>query len=194
MQTAYTKLISKSFDNVMTFIAAKDHLRILDDSQDTMVEACKKAAIAWAETRTERIFTESVYQIRIVPQDITLVLPLTDFVEITKLESITGNITEVLYSKTDPAGDFSDFLKVDAWPNPAEVTVLMDQLSTVDYLVITAKFGMGASVPEDITAAIKLLLAHFFQNPSEVVTGTIATQVPMGAEVILGMNAHKRFG
>jgi hypothetical protein len=194
MQTAYTKPISKSFDNVMTLQAAKDHLRILDDAQDTMVEACKKAAIAWAETRTERVFTESVYQIRIVPEDFTLVLPFPDFVEITKLESITGSTTATLYNKTGPVGILADYLTVDSWPNPAEVTVLMDQLSDVDYLVITASFGMGESIPEDITAAIKLLLGHFFSNPNEVVTGTIATQVPMGAEVILAMNAYKRFG
>lgn len=193
MQTAYTKLISKSFAEAMTLEVAKDHLRILDTDQDSVVEACRKAAISWAETRTERVITQSVYQIRIVPEDMTLVLPLPDFVEVTKLETVTGSVTAVVYDKAGVIGDLADYMTVDDWQNPAEITVTTDNLEGVDYLIITASFGMSV-VPEDITAAIKLLIGHFFQNPNEVITGTIATQVPMGAEVILAMNTFKRYG
>lgn len=195
MQTAYTKLISKSFDSVMTLATAKEHLSLLDTNKDSVVTACKNAAIAWAETRTERVITESVYEIRIEPDDVTIVLPLPDFIKITKLETVTAGVKTVVYNEAGPVGNLSDYITVDDFPNPAEITVTTDNIADdVDYLIITASFGMGASVPEDISQAIKLLLGHFFQNPNEVVTGTIATQVPMGAEVILAMNAFKRYG
>lgn len=195
MSTAFTKLISKSFEEALPLSEAKSHLRFLpgDTSQDALVTAYLNAAIQWAETRTERNIAASVYQIRIEPMDGVLVLPLPDFVEITKLETITDGVKTVVYNKVGPVGTLSDYMEVDDFPNPAELTLTTDNLEdTVDYLLITASFGMDM-VPEDIKSAIKLLLGHLYRNESEVITGTITSQMPQGAETILSLNTFKRY-
>lgn len=192
MSTAFTKLISKSFTDVISLSDAKAHLRVLGTAQDALVTAYLNAAIQWAETRTERNITSSVYQIRIEPMDGVLVLPIPDLVEITKLETITGGVEATVYEK-NVTGDLSDYLEVDDFPNPAELTLTTENLAdTVDYLLITASFGMDV-VPEDIKSAIKLLLGHLYRNESEVVTGTITSQMPQGAETILSLNTFKRY-
>lgn len=195
MQTAVTKLISKSPNNVMELSDAKDHLRILpgDTDQDTLVRACMNSAIQWAETRTERIFSDSVYQLRIVPEDMVLVLPITDFKEITKIETKAGSTLTTVFEK-DQTGTLSNYVEVDDFLNPAELTISTANISSdVDYLIITASFGMTL-IPDDISAAIKLLLTHFYENTNEVSVGRTANQIPMGAETILAMNTFKRFG
>jgi hypothetical protein len=193
MQKAITKFISRSFTDVISLQDAKDHLRILGTDQDSLVTRYLHAAIQWAETRTERVIAPSVYQIRIEPDDVTLELPLPDFIEITKLESVTDGAKTTLFEK-ETSGTLSDYITVDDFPNPAEITVSTSNLAdTVDYLIITASFGMD-TLPEDMKAAIQLLLGHLYRNESEVITGSIATQMPQGAETILSLNTFKRYG
>lgn len=193
MQKAITKFISRDFTDVISLSDAKDHLRILGTDQDDLVTRYLHAAIQWAETRTERIIIPSVYQIRIVPDDVTIEMPLPDFVEITKLESVTDGVKGTLYEK-DVTGTLSDYITVDDFPNPAEITIKTDDIAdTVDYLIITASFGIS-TLAEDMKSAIMLLLGHLYRNESEVVTGSIATQMPQGAETILSLNTFKRYG
>lgn len=193
MQTVLTKLISKSFTGLIDLDEAKEHLRILGTDQDSLVTDYLHSAIQWAETRTERNFASSVYQLRLVPQDVTLELPIPDFKEITKIETKTGSTVATIFEK-DASGNLSDYVEVDDFPNPAELTISTDNISSdVDYLIITASFGV-TSLPDDIKSAIKLLLGHLYRNESEVVTGTIASQMPQGAETILSLNTFKRYG
>lgn len=194
MQTVLTKLISKSFTGLIDLDEAKEHLRILGTDQDSLVTDYLHSAIQWAETRTERNFASSVYQLRLVPQDVTLELPIPDFKEITKIEIKTGSTLTTIYQKDPLVGTLSDYVEVDDFPNPAELTISTDNISSdVDYLIITASFGV-TSLPDDIKSAIKLLLGHLYRNESEVVTGTIASQMPQGAETILSLNTFKRYG
>ncbi len=198
MSTAYTKLISRDVTNVLSLSAAKEHLRILaaDTAQDTLITACLNSAIKWAETRTERIYASTVYEIRIPASEATIVLPYPDFIEITKVEAMTASGTRSnLFVKTPASGTLSDYITVDDWLNPAEITVLEDNLpSDAVHLIITASFGLGAETPEDVQNAIKMLTTHFYDNPREVEVGRTANQVPMGADMILSMHHFKRFG
>ena len=197
MSSAYTKLISSSYSNVLSLDNAKDSLRIprTDTEQDTLITSCLNAAIRFAETRTERIITESVFEIRIPAEAATIVLPFPDFLEITKVEEMDeSNVRTDLFVKDPASGTLSDYLTLDDWLNPAEVTVIEDNLSsTAEYLIITASFGMGSSTPDDLLNAIKMMLNHFFDNPKEVEVGRIASQVPMGADTIFSLYQFKRF-
>lgn len=194
MSTAFTKLISRVSSSVLSLEEAKSHLRILGTAQDTLVSTCLNAAVQWAETRTERVLSQTTYQLRIEPMDGTLVLPFPDFKEITKIETISGGTKAEVYNAEGPVGTLSDYVEVDDFPNPAELTFTTANLDEdVDYLLLTLTFQMTV-IPEDLKAAIKLLLGHLFQNSSEVVTGTIASQMPLGAETILSMHTFKRYG
>lgn len=198
MSTAHIKQVSKDLTNVLTLSQAKAHLRIpdADTGQDSLITMCVNAGIRWAETRTERVISDTVFQIRIPAQAMTIVLPKPDFVEVTKLEAtIPGAANETLYNKSDEVpSDLADYIEVDSWVNPAEITVITDNLPAgTEYLIITADFGMGDEVPEDLVNAIKMMMNHFFDNPREVEVGRTANHVPMGADMILGMYAFKQF-
>ncbi len=197
MSTAHLKLISKDLTNIISLADAKAHLRIpagLTD-QDSLVTACTNAAIRFGETRTDRVIAPSVYQIRIPAKSGTIVLPIPDFVEVTKVEAvITGEANQVIYDKSEEVGELADYMEVDSWVNPAEITVTVDLLpANSQYLIITASFGMGSPIPQDLTNAMKMMLSHFFDNPREVEVGRIASQVPMGADTIFGFYTYKAF-
>jgi len=197
MSTAHLKLVTKDLTNIISLADAKAHLRIpagLTD-QDSLVTACTNAAIRFGETRTDRVIAPSVYQIRIPAKSGTIVLPIPDFVEVTKVEAvIPGQANQVLFDKSEEVGVLADYMEVDSWVNPAEITVTVDLLpANSEYLIITASFGMGSPIPQDLTNAMKMMLSHFFDNPREVEVGRIASQVPMGADTIFGFYTFKMF-
>lgn len=197
MSTAHLKLISKTLTGIISLSDAKAHLRIpsgLTD-QDSLVTACTNAAIRFAETRTDRVIAATVYQIRIPAEEATVVLPIPDFVEVSKIEPMTsGTVGTKLYDKSDNTGTLTDYLQIDSWVNPAEITVITDDLpADTEYLIITASFGMTSPYPEDLINAMKMMLTHFYDNPREVEVGRIASQVPMGAETIFGFYTFKAF-
>jgi hypothetical protein len=197
MSTAHLKLISKDLTNIISLSDAKAHLRIpagLTD-QDALITSCTNAAIRFGETRTDRVIAPTVYQIRIEAKAATIVLPIPDFIQVTRVEAvIPGQANQVLYNMTGPVGTLADYVEVDSWLNPAELTVIEDDIPEgATYLILTASFGMGSSIPQDLTNAMKMMLSHFFDNPREVEIGRIATQVPMGADTIFGFYTYKAF-
>ena len=65
----------------------------------------------------------------------------------------------------------------------------MGRHGTLDDVVITCVVGFGASgssVPADIRHAILLIFAELYENREGFVTGTIATPLPMAADMLLG--------
>lgn len=200
MSTANLKLISKTLTGIITLAEAKAQLRIPADltDQDTLVTSCINAAIRFAELRTDRVIAPSVYQLRIPAEAATIILPIPDFIKVTKIEPMTaGTIGTKLYDESDDTGTLTDYLQIDSWVNPAEITVLDDELADIEYLIITASFGINvngvSAYPEDLKIAMQMMLTHFFNNPSEVEVGRIASQVPMGADTILGLYTFKYF-
>ena len=201
MSTANLKLISKTLTSIISLAEAKAQLRIPADltDQDTLVTSCINAAIRFAETRTDRVIAPSVYQIRIPATESTIILPIPDFIEVTKIEPMTdGVVGTKLYDKSDETGTLTDYLQIDSWVNPAEITVIEDDLpADTEYLIITASFGINvnglSAYPEDLKIAMQMMLTHFFNNPSEVEVGRIASQVPMGADTIFGFYTFKYF-
>lgn len=199
MQTAHTKLISRSYTGILTLDDAKDHLRLpvsLTD-QDTLIESCIMAAVATAEARTEHIYGQTIYQIRVASEAADLVMPYPDFVQVNKVESIdtAGAVTTLFQKNTSPTpnvGTLSDFVTVDAWVEPAELSILEDNLpESSQYLVLTLQFG-GGQIPFHVMQGIKMMLSHFYDNPREVEVGRTANQVPMGAETFFAMERFYR--
>ena len=196
MSSANLKLVSKTLTGIISLADAKAHLSIPADltDQDSLVTTLTHAAIRFAETRCDRVIAPTVYQIRIPATAMTIVLPIPDFIEVTKIEPMADSVIGTkLYDKSDDTGDLADYLQIDSWVNPAEITVLEDNIpADTDFLILTASFGMAA-YPEDLINAIKMMMSHFYDNPREVEVGRLATQVPMGADTIFGVYTFKSF-
>ena len=69
-----------------------------------------------------------------------------------------------------------------SWPSTRAVTGAVE----VDYLLGTA----AANVDPGLVTAVTLIAANFYENRTAVVTGTIATELPLGVQYIL--NRHRR--
>lgn len=199
MQTAHLKLISRSYTDILTLANAKDHLRIPEGltDQDGLIQSCIVAAIATAEARTEHIYGLATYQIRVAAQAADLVMPFPDFVRVSKVEAMddTGALTTLFQKGTgqDPdTGTLSDYLTVDSWLEPAEISITGDNIpEDAEHLVFTIQFG-GGTIPEHVRQGIKMMLSHFYDNPREVEVGRTANQVPMGAETLFAMERFYR--
>ena len=70
------------------------------------------------------------------------------------------------------------------WPDTRE------RLNAVK-ITCTVGFASAAAVPEDIKAAIKLMIGHLYANRESVVVGRIATELPMGVKFLL--DNHRSF-
>jgi len=60
-------------------------------------------------------------------------------------------------------------------------------------VTFVAGYADEASVPKAIVQAILLIVGHWYENRTEVVTGTIATQIPMAAKALLGSKRRVGF-
>ena len=55
-----------------------------------------------------------------------------------------------------------------------------------------AGYGLAATVPEAIKAAMKLMISHWYEHREEVVTGTISVEVPKTADTLLSLYTVER--
>lgn len=165
---------------------AKRHLRIApgDTDQDDEVARLVRAATAWVEKITQRALCLQRWRLHLdgFPCGAGAVsIPRPPLVSI---ESI---------AYTDATGDDQVLDDVSYVANPFEmlgrITLAQGQrwpLTLRQALSVRIDFTAGyESVPEDIISAILLLVGHLDQNREQVVTGTIATDLPMGAEALL---------
>lgn len=60
----------------------------------------------------------------------------------------------------------------------------------LDAITVTfvAGFGAAAAVPENIKRAIRLLVAHWYENRVAVVVGTTVEEVPLGFDALVGIS------
>lgn len=199
MQTAVQKLISKDYTGIISLEEAKGHLRIPVDltEQDALITSCIFAAIGTAEARTEHIYSATVFQFRVNPTAATIILPHPDFNEVTKVEALdtAGTATTLFQKGTSPdpdTGTLADYILVDDWTVPAELTILEDAIPTgTKYLVITLSF-QSTEIPKHVLQGMLMMLSHFYDNPREVEVGRTANQVPMGADTLFGMERFYR--
>lgn len=190
------KLLSFSTSGILSLDDAKDHLRIprADTDQDTLISALVDAAIQSAEDWTERKIGLSKYQFRIPAKVMEMSLPYAEFIEITKLSSITeaGSVT-VLYEKgVNPEGDLTTYISSDSYVIPSVLKVLDAIPTDVEYYLIEATFGMDL-ISDSLLQGIKMTLAHYYDNASAVEVGRTANEVPLGAKAIFHINRFMRF-
>jgi len=108
--------------------------------------------------------------------------PVSDIVEI-KYYSSAGNELTTL----DP-----DLYDVDLQNAPARISKAWNATYPEIYTRINAVqieieigYANAAAVPDDIKAAIKLLVAHLYENRESVVIGRMVNELPMGVKYLL---------
>ena len=186
----FYKVTTKPTFEPVTVKEAKKHCRVLDNSEDSLIEDLIVAAREYAELITGSKLAE---------QTITAVCD--KFPIINNLRLPVGpaiSVTSLIY--TDSKGtdtEFTDFT-LDSFSNPAKIVLNPNaswpsvDLHSVNPIKILYQAGNAETndIPKKIKQAIKLLVGHWFEHREEVITGVESFSVPVAAESLLQSMRH----
>jgi len=170
-------------DTIITVADLKTQLRVTHSLEDTLIGAMRSAAISWVEEHcniklgsyTARGYLPGFYNSRIPIGPVTA-------------------ISEVKYQVTEDTDYDTDLSTLDAglWftdliSQPSRIA-FRDVPSVYEYSLnpVVISFTAGYStIPAPVLQAIRLLVAHMYENRQEEVTGTITTRLKFGLEALL---------
>lgn len=183
----------------LTLDQAKLHLKIDDDIGDAELDEdvldLVRDATAHIEGVLGRVLITQVWQNRIdrfpcAGGAIELALPpviSVDRVDYIDVDGETRTLAPQCYEL--------DAQSETAWLVPAYGYVWPEARDQVNAITVTftAGYGGAAMVPSDIRRALKLLIRHWFDNPSAVNVGGIVTDMPQGVDLLLYKHRVMRF-
>lgn len=152
----------------------KAHLRVDHDDENASIERYARAAVKAVEKGAQRLLT---------PRSATLLLPgLPDGrlpIElpggpVSTVDSVTADGDPIVGAV--PVGDSPALLVPAAdWP-----------VVTGEGYPVQIVYTVGHDpAPDDLVVAVKLICGHFYEHRAAVITGTSATQLPMGARELI---------
>ena len=161
----------------------KSHLRVTHTQEDTLIGALRSAAISWVEEHCNiklGSYTARGY--------------LTDWCPAYFPIGPVTAISEVKYQTTADKDYTTDLTTLattlwftDAVTQPARIA-FRDYPTTYDYALtpVVVTFTAGyTTMPAPVVHAIRLLVAHMYENRQEEVIGTITTRLKFGLEALL---------
>ena len=170
-------------DTIITVADLKAHLRVTHTQEDTLISALRSAAISWVEEHCNvklGSYTARGY----LPDWRVAYFPIGP---------VTA-ITEVKYQTTADKDYTTDLTTLgttlwytDEITQPARIA-FRDYPTTYDYALtpVVVTFTAGyTTMPAPVLQAIRLLVAHMYENRQEEVTGTITTRLKFGLEALL---------
>lgn len=170
----------------VTLAEAKLHLRLITDITDATphpddpeVTRAIAGARSMAEEYCERPIAAGAYELRrsYFPGPIVWapVQALTS-VKYTDDQGATQDVADTVYELAGTQREPLVRLKYgQAWP-----TALARQSDAVQ-IRFTAGYGGDQKLPASMFSALLLTIGHLYENREAIVTGTIATEIPLGA-------------
>lgn len=177
----------------VTLAELKDHLDYTAADRDDYLTSLIRTARRYCENRTSRSLFTQTWQLALdrFPGSLGTVLLSRGPVQ---------SITSVAY--TDTNGDAqivdADDYQLDNNREPARLAPARasrwpstdsDTLAAIKITYVTG-WADAADIPTDYKHAIKLLAAHFFENPSAVTTEGTPKVVPLTVRMLLDLNDY----
>ena len=170
---------------LFTTAQAKAHLKVDVSDDDTIIDNLVLAATQSCEIFTNQYFID------------TVVTQYSDtWSDIYQLyKSPVDSITHIKYYDSDDSLQTlssSNYI-LDGASKPARIGIavdgelpnLSDRINAVE-VKYTVGYGTASTdVPEGIRQAVLLTIGNFYQNRESVVTGTIATELPLSSQYLL---------
>lgn len=160
---------------------AKDHLKIERDvaNEDSLIESLIGAALLSLEHGTGQTIRSREMTLAVDAWSPKIKLP---WWPIQSLESV--KYLSVDGAEQTLSGCYLNLRQSPAVLTPPPGTVWPAHKCLSEAITITAKVGYE-ELPRDLTHAALLLVGHFYLNREAVVTGTIATALPMTVEFLI---------
>ena len=179
------KVVTPATANPLTLTEAKTHLKVDTTADDTFITNLIKSATSSAQEYTNRFFiATTIQQYGDKWEDISNLF-----------KSPVASVTVIKY--VDPSGSLqtlsTDVYFVDDVNKPARIGLkpnqsfpeIIDRLNAI-YVEYVVGIAAGPDeVDEGIRQALLLTIGNWYQNRQAVVTGTIATELPMNAKFLL---------
>ena len=178
------KVVTAATGNILTSSEVKTHLKVDTTADDTLISALIVACTNSAQEYTNRFFLET-----------TLDMFADEWKEIsTLLKSPVTSVDSIKYFDQDDNQQTLDtsVYAFDMVSMPARIFLKPNQsfpeLSERKN-AIEVRYKVGVSSASDVDQAIKqavlLTIGNYYENRQAVVTGTIATELPMNAKFLL---------
>ena len=179
------KVVTAATENPITLTEAKTHLKVDTTADDTFITNLIKSATSSAQEYTNRFFIQTtIQQVGDKWEDISNLF-----------KSPVLSVTNIKY--VDPDGTLqtlnTDIYFLDDVNKPARIGLkpnqsypqIIDRLNAVQVNYIVGLAAGPDEVDEGIRQALLLTIGNWYQNRQAVVTGTIATELPMNAKFLL---------
>ncbi|KQV85441.1 head-tail connector protein [Rhizobacter sp. Root1221] len=183
---------SPTFEPV-SMLEVFQHCRIDGDPEDPpefeagILPVYIQAAREHAEAHTGLVLTDAVYQLRVDAFCDPLPLPVSPVGSIASLRYIDADGVEQLLDDAaywlddDPGAPSVRPVYGSSWPDARDDVGAI----RINFQAPYVASDSTAAVPASIKQAMLLMIGHWYENREQVVLGTIATQVPMGASMLL---------
>lgn len=159
---------------------AKEHLRVTDTSEDTLITALIQAAREWCETYERRAYVEQTITCHFDSFGSKMLLPVNPVLSITSItyvdsDGTTQTLDTSLYSV--------DTYSTPAYVYPVYGASMPSVRGDVNSITVTYKAGYSTQT-ERVKAAVKLLVAHLFENRQAAISTTLS-EIPLGVKSLL---------
>jgi len=170
---------------VVSLADAKEFLRVDSSDEDTTITALLNAAVAWVEDYTNRRFTPTV----------DLATSAIFYLERWRNAALAyGPVTGITHVKyNDTAGvlqtlDSSKYY-IGAATDGSMMIYFHDtpDLETYNAHPVRVTTAVGVAASANVVHAVKMLVAHWYENRRAVVTGTITATIPIAVESLLSV-------
>lgn len=181
----------------LTLEQAKAHCRVDFTDDDDLIRALVASARQRVESGTKRALCYRTYQQFFdggFPAQIRLGIgPVQEVVSITYLDD--DGTEQTLASSLYRVALKGDTCRIEpafgeAWPSVYPVLEAVTVTFRAGYTVPGGSPTLPTACPEELVLAVKLILAHWYENREETIVGTSAQSIPMGAAGIIQMWAR----
>lgn len=168
----------------------KVDLKVEEDDEDLLIQDYILAACALVGGKSGivgKVLTSETWELKLGAASGCVVLPLTPVQSITSINYFdTENVSQSLdvdnfYLYGDEDSAFIEPKAGFVWPS---VYNRRDAIT----IRFVAGFGAPADVPANITRAIRLIVAHWFENRTAVLVGVTAQELPLAVESLLNIS------
>lgn len=172
----------------------KEYLRIDIDEEEDLLESLIVAAVAYVEEYTNRALITQTWD------ELLKVFPVKNYYQIPKTPFVSLEAAEYMGEGDTTYTDFTDILTVDTYND----RVYLNYSETWPCYILEPGGGVrfewtcgyaddgtydasetGAGIPEPIKQAIKLLVAHWYENREPILIGAIAETLQFTIKALL---------